>query len=359
MDLRCNQGKEHDLAVVLTGLILAILCNRDGKLSSLWRHMRNNYTQLLQHLPLENYEPQVVSRSHLPILISKVSGTVFDRLIFAEYGVKLSKKQRKWFAIDSKELKGSIKKGEKRGEAVVQAVEQETQTIGAQNYYAGNKESEIEKSRELIKENGLLSEKISFDALHCNPKTLAMMAEKGIYVVGLKNNQEKLQESVNEVIATVKPTFEARTIDKQSGRVEVRSYEIYDLQGMKREARWEKSQIKIAIRVIRKTTRVESGKETLEESLYLSNEATNPAEVCRAIRRHWQVEVTNNLRDTTLAEDDLCVKDTTINRVMAGVRTLCLALLRKTGCANKKEQMEDFGDNFRMLINWLKSIQFL
>jgi predicted transposase YbfD/YdcC len=347
------------VAVVLAGVILALLSNRDGNLSSLWRHMRNNYAQLLQHLPLENYPCGVVSRPHLPILLSKVCGTVFDRLIFAEYGVKLSKKQRKWFAIDSKELKGSIKKGEKRGEAVVQAVEHETQAIQGQNYYAGNKESEIEKSRELIKEGGLLGEKVSFDALHCNPKTLAMMAEKGSYVVGLKGNQEKLQEAVNEEIAKIKPIYEDVTQEKQCGRVEVRKYEIYDLQRMNKDVRWETSQIKIAIRVRRKTTWVEGGKETVEESLYLSNKVANPAEVCRAIRRHWQVEVNNNVRDTTLAEDKLCVKEPTINRVMAGVRTLVLALLRKTGCANKKEQMEDFGDNFRMLINWLKSIRFL
>jgi|GEM_PF-5325810 len=124
--------------------------------------MRNNYAQLLQHLPLEDDNPAVVSRSHLPIILSKVSGRVFDRLIFAEYGIKLSKKQRRWFATRSKELKGSIKKGEKRGEAVVQVVEHETQAIQNQNYYAGNKESEIEKSRELIKEGGLLSQKSAF-----------------------------------------------------------------------------------------------------------------------------------------------------------------------------------------------------
>ncbi len=82
-------------------------------------------------------------------------------------------------------------------------------------------------------------------------------------------------------------------------------------------------------------------------------------EICRAIRRHWQVEVTNNLRDTTLAEDKLCVKEPTVNRVMAGVRTLVLSLLRKTGCVNKKEQMDNFADNFGLLINWLKSIHFL
>lgn len=321
--------------------------------------MRNNYAELLQHLPLDDYERGVVSRPHLPILLGKVSRKVFERLIFAEYAIKLNRKERKWFAVDSKELKGSIKKGDKRGEAVVQAVEHETQTIQAQDYYAGNKESEIEKSRELIKENGLLGEKVSFDALHCNPKTLAMMAEKGSYVVGLKNNQVKLQEAVNATIARNKPIYQTATEEKQCGRVEVRKYEVYSLEGMSQEVRWEKSQIKRAIRVIRETTAVEGGKETLEESLYLSNEVRNPAESCRAIRRHWQVEVTNNMRDTTLAEDKLCAKEPAVSRVMAGVRTLVLALLRKTGCSNKKEQMDDFADNFSLLINWLKSIHFL
>lgn len=111
--------------------------------------------------------------------------------------------------------------------------------------------------------------------------------------------------------------------------------------------------------MVRETTEVERGKHTREESLYLSNDAANPAEVCRAIRRHWQVEVNNNLRDTTLAEDQLCVKEPTVNRVMAGVRTLASALLRLTGCVNKKAQLDDFADNFGILINWLKSIHFL
>jgi len=71
------------------------------------------------------------------------------------------------------------------------------------------------------------------------------------------------------------------------------------------------------------------------------------------------VEVTNNMRDTTLAEDKLCVKEPTVNRVMAGVRTLVLSLLRLTGCRNKKAQLDNFADDFGYLICWLKSIQFL
>ena len=359
MDLRDNRGQEHEIAVVLMGVILAILSNRDGNLSSLHRHMENRYDLLLQELKLENYHRQVVSRSHLPIVLSKVSWKVFNQLIFQDFGIKLSKKQRKWFAIDGKEMRGSIKKGDKRGEAVVQAVEQATSGIQSQNYYAGNKESEIESARKLLKESGLLAEKVTLDALHCNPETLELIAEKGIYIVGLKDNQEKLTEAVKEAIARNKPIYEVETLEKQSGRVETRRYEIYEIGEMEKAERWEKSQIKRAIRVMRERMELKTGKESREESLYLTNEVGKVEEICQAIRRHWQVEVSNNLRDTTLAEDQLCVKEPTVNRVMAGVRTLVLSLLRLTGCQNKKAQLDSFADDFGYLIYWLKSIQFL
>ena len=102
-------AKRRDVAVILMGVILAILSNRDGNLSSVRRHMKNHYAQLLQELQLDNYHRQVVSRSHLPIVLSKVSWKVFNQLIFANFGVKLNKKHRKWFAIDGKEMRGSIK----------------------------------------------------------------------------------------------------------------------------------------------------------------------------------------------------------------------------------------------------------
>ena len=326
MDLRDNRGKEHDLAVVLMGVILAMLSHRDGNLSSLHRHMENHYALLLQELKLENYHRQVVSRSHLPILLSKVSWKVFNQLIFANFGIKLNKKQRKWFAIDGKEMRGSIKKGDKRGEAVVQAVEHETRSIQSQNYYAGNKESEIKSARQLLKESGLLAEKVTLDALHCNPETLEIIAEKGSYIVGLKDNQEKLKEAVNEAIKRSKPIYTVEKSEKQSGRVETRRYEIYEIGEIEKAERWEKSQIKRVIRVIRERMELRTGKESREESLYLTNETGKEKEICQAIRKHWQVEVSNNMRDTTLGEDQLCVKEPTVNRVMAGVRTLVLSL---------------------------------
>jgi len=168
LDLRDNRGKRHDLAVVLIGVGLALLSNRDGSLSSVHRHLQKRYGQLMAVLGLK--PSKAVSRSQLPIILEKVSVAVFDRLLFETYGLKLSEEQRKWFAVDGKELRGSIHSGAKRGEAVVQVIEHETRQFHSQSYYAGDKESEVPAVRALLKEGGLCSEKISLDALHCKPK---------------------------------------------------------------------------------------------------------------------------------------------------------------------------------------------
>ena len=44
---------------------------------------------------------------------------------------------------------------------------------------------------------------------------------------------------------------------------------------------------------------------------------------------------------------------------MAGMRTIAVTILQQTGCQNKKEQLEDFADNFDKLIVTLKTFNFL
>ncbi len=195
LDLRDNRGKRHDLAIILLEVTLAILSNRDGKMSSIDRHLQRHHNQLLEFLDVE--PRRCVSRSHLPIVLEKVSVTEFDGLIFESYGLKLSAKQKKWFAIDGKELRGSIEKGARRGEVVVHAVAHETGATHSQDYYNGRKESEVKTARHLMEKNDLLGQKISLDALHCKPKTLEPIVKaKGKYVVGLKKNQRELFAAV-------------------------------------------------------------------------------------------------------------------------------------------------------------------
>ncbi len=163
LDLRDNRGKRHDLAVVLVGVMLALLSNRDGNLSSIQRYVKNHYERLTEVLGVE--KKRAVSRSQLPNILAQVSVAVFDRLLFADYGIKLNAAEKQWFAIDGKELRGSIEKGSKRGEAIVQAVAHSGLQVAAQKYYAGEKESEVPTVRKLLEGNGLSQQKVSLDAL--------------------------------------------------------------------------------------------------------------------------------------------------------------------------------------------------
>jgi hypothetical protein len=80
LDLRDSRGKRHDLAVILVGVTLAVLSNRDGCLSSIHRYLVNHYEQLSEVLGVEKRRP--VSRSQLPRILEKVAVGVFANLIF-------------------------------------------------------------------------------------------------------------------------------------------------------------------------------------------------------------------------------------------------------------------------------------
>lgn len=304
LDLRDNRGKRHELAVVLVGVTLAILSNRDGCLSSIHRHVQNHYKKLAVVLGIE--DKQAVSRSQLPLILEKVSVTVFDALLFANYGVKLSRQERKWFGLDGKELRGSIEKGNKRGEAMVQAVAHDNCRTVGQDYYSGEKESEVPVVRKLLGKDDLASQKISLDALHCKPLTLGLINESGgKYLVGLKENQKQLKKQINRAMENQAILLEIKEQEKSHGRIELRKYEFYDVLEMEKDERWKMCQIKTAIKVMREREELKSGKNSCEESYYVTNEVGKYEELAQAIRRHWQVETNNHIRDVSLREDQM------------------------------------------------------
>lgn len=304
LDLRDNRGKRHELAVVLVGVVIALLSNRDGNLSSIHRHLKNRYEKLVAVLGVE--KKRAVSRAQLPLILAGVSVLVFDQLLFENYGLKLNEAEREWFAVDGKELRGSIETGAKRGEAVVQVVSHWQQQTVAQDYYSGEKQSEVAAVRQLLKQDVLAGQKISLDALHCKPATLAVITQKkGKYLVGLKANQKELSRQIKRVIAGQAHLWKTGTVEKGHGRIESREYEFYDVLEMKKDERWQSSQIKTAVRVKRERVELKSGKTSLEQAYYLTNIVGSYEELSHAIRRHWAVETSNHIRDVSLKEDQM------------------------------------------------------
>lgn len=304
LDLRDNRGKRHDLAVVLVGVMLALLSNRDGNLSSIQRYVRNHYERLVEVLGVE--KKRAVSRSQLPNILAEVSVSVFDSLLFANYGIKLNAAEKKWFALDGKELRGSIETGNKRGAAIVQAVGHASLEVAAQAYYSGDKESEVPVVRKLLEGNGLATQKISFDALHCKPKTLEIIiGEGGKYLVGLKENQKELKKQISLAMANQSCLMRLKTEEKGHGRIETRIYWFYDMLEIRKNERWKECQIKTAIKVQRERLELKTKKTSVEESFYITNEIGRYEELAQAVRNHWQVETNNQIRDVSLKEDKM------------------------------------------------------
>jgi hypothetical protein len=72
----------------------------------------------------------------------KVDVVIFNEFVLSFFGIKLTANQKEWFASDGKELRGSILKGDTRGQAVVQVVSHKNRMVYKQGFYNGKKESE-------------------------------------------------------------------------------------------------------------------------------------------------------------------------------------------------------------------------
>jgi hypothetical protein len=137
LDLRDERGKRHELAFVLLGLTIGLLRKRDGQLSSIHRSMKNTNESLCEALGID--KKVVISRAQLPRVLQKVDLSLFEQVLFDNYGIELDEKEKEWFSGDGKELRGSIEKGEKRGQALVQLVRHSDGEVLGQSSYNGRK----------------------------------------------------------------------------------------------------------------------------------------------------------------------------------------------------------------------------
>ena len=357
LDSRDNRGKVHSIALVLSGLVLALCCGRDGKLSSLHRHMVNQFVPLCQLTHQVNKRP--ISRAQLPLLLAKVNGELFARLLFDWFGVSLEPGQKHWFALDGKDLRGSVEPGHTRGEACVSVLAHESEQIVGQAYYNGSKQSEKPTVSQLLNDTGLYNQQLTLDALHLNPLIVNAINEAGgVYIIGLKANQEQLYRYA--ICATLVGSASYQRADepvRAHGRVEQRSYACFVVSQPALALRWQSSGLLTLIRVRRNRQGLQGGKPSEETSYFVSNSPAGSQsqadELFDALRQHWRIEAMHHVRDVTLSEDALRTGKQSVTRIMSSLRTLIINLLRRTGCKNMIAQLESFADKFPTLLYFM------
>jgi len=333
VDKRDNRGKRHNLAFILTGMLIALL--RSGKrlnMASIHRWMQREHAQLVAETGSESRK--AISDVQLRRVLAGLDYSLYNQVNQTYFGKSVSGSEGFWQAMDGKELKGSIDglKGEKRGENVVRTVSHQDLQSRIIGFYQGKKESEKTVVKNYFDQQITLAGGYSLDALHCYPTLLETIAEKkGIYLVQVKNNQQKLLEECEHIGQHLpcKETFE--TIDKAHGRLEIRQAKLYEVNVECLEQRWHKTQLQTLIVLDRQRLRLKDGVKSQEKAYFITNQPlTGQAgvEVFEAIRKHWSVETDNHVRDVTLGEDYIRCKESNRIRAMACMINIGLNLMR-------------------------------
>lgn len=362
-DLRDNRGKRHSLALVIAGFVLATLVGRQ-KLSSIHRFIVNRAAWLGELTQTETSRP--ISRAHLPRLLDGLDWPVLNGLVERCFGVRVRHgEEQPWVAVDGKALRGTLDAGDKQN--VILAVGHGTREVVAQARQRGDKSSEIPEVRRLLKDSGLEKKKVSLDAHHFNPITMAQIHQAdGLYLVQAKENQPVFLQQCQALRRESVALAEALVHDKANGRVTTRRAQLFSLASLALDSRWDGSGLSALLVVERETVEVPTQKTRFDTSYYVSNTVPEHAkagplagELAQAVRGHWGVESNNWIRDATFGEDGVKTKAGNQAQVMGLLRGLAIELIRKTMPKNFQAAIETFVDSPDALESMLLQVKFL
>ena len=195
-----------------------------------------------------------------------------------------------------------------------------------------SKTNEIPVAQNLLKGMDLHGCIVTFDAMHTQTDTIAVITgQKGEYVGGLKGNQEGLLEAVSSRF-TDKKKEEIRkkavhyyeTSEKSHNQVEIRRF--YLLPAKCGKEAW--AGLKSFILFEKYTCNVVTGEEHTEQRFYITS-LKDVTLAAHAIRGHWEVE--NSLHwhlDYSFGEDDQTTMDQTAFRNLSLMNKLVLSLCK-------------------------------
>lgn len=319
--------------------------------------MVNHLSSLCQLTQQADQQP--ISRPQLPLLLAKVNGKLFARLLFEWFGLKLEPDQKRWFALDGKDLRGNIQPGHTRGQACVSVLAHESEELIGPAYYSGTKESEKPTVRQLLNDEGLYSQPITLDAIHINPLTInGIEGAGGVYIIGLKANQAQLYRyGICRSLMGVAIYERSDKTIRGHGRVEQRRYACFTISPAALAPRWQAAGLVTLTQVIGKRQGLRGESASEETSYFVSN--SEPANQCQAdelfdaIRQHWRIEAMHHLRDVTFLEDALRTGKQAVSRLISSLRTLVINLLRRNESRNMSAQLEDFANRFPTLLQFM------
>ena len=361
-DPRDNRGKRHNLSFTITAVILAILSDR-STMSGIHRFIKNKIEWLKDILDRPLAYP--VSRAQLPRIIAAVEFEELNKHVEKFFGANIELVDGEWTAVDGKTLRGTITDKKTRAhenEKIVIAVGHQSQQTTYQRPIVYGESSEIEAVRQLLLDTDLSAQKVTLDALHIQFETLEIIhLHGGHFIVQVKNNQLTLCNILKDIAQIKTPNVIIQTSENNRGRQETRTGSFFSLEQVQFDEKWQNCGFKTLIVVDRKRKESPTDEESEGRYYYLSNQesAEYERELFTAIRKHWQVEVNNHIRDVTLKEDHVKTKDKNQGQILSLLRTLALNVVKEVSPGNVKKAMHKFADCPDFFVQCLKRVNFL
>ena len=336
-DSRQPRGKRYPLKSILALAAAAMLCGYRSY-SAIAEWGRNYGQDLARALGFTHDKTPCASTLH----------TIFrnlDRQCF-EYGLGLwaesvieetSGQEFECASVDGKSLRGSQKQGA-RAAHLLSALSHRLGLTLCQKAVP-DETNEIGVVLELLRGLILDGKVITVDALLTQKKLAeAILAQRGHYLMAVKENQTELLEWIRSVLDEphwfCERADEADTVDIGHGRIEHRK--IVSSSALTGSELWPgmKQVFKIERTVIKKKSGV-GRQEVVYCVTSLSREQARAEQLLKMSRRHWHIENKSHwVRDVTYDEDRSQVRCGSIPQVMAALRNAAIGLMRCAGETN-------------------------
>ena len=353
-DHRRKQGKRYELEHILLFSILAILSGATSY-REIHKFIVTHYDTLNKIFGL-NWK-RMPAHTTIRNIIQGTSGSELEQN-FREYSQELAESdgEKQCISCDGKVLRGSFDHFEdQKAVQILTAFMSDGHLILAHEEIA-TKTNEIPTAQKLMEELGLSGYIYTFDALHCQEKTLKAAEESGNdAIVQVKANQKTLFNDCQTMVETTTPAeVYQEPVTKTRNRIESRKVEIFIDPILTHAEKWHL--VKVVVKVERSRqlfdTKTKSWKNSDETSFYISTIVLSAQEFCQAIRNHWGIENRNHyVRDVTMGEDKSRIR--TNPNIFAKLRSFALNILRKNNVENVS--LELFGNcmNLDNVLNYV------
>lgn len=286
-DPRGGNAPRHKFCDLMTISLLCALCGGETAVDmEHFGQMKEDF--LREFLELPHGIPCHDAYSRLFRLMKPTSFQGFFDKFRADFAAGAEEEPA--IAIDGTEMRRSFDKaaGQSNMNIVTAFAHGARLTLGIAESAKGG--GEILALRELIKMLDIPGITITADALHCQRETCELIVQEGgDYCLQLKGNQGEMLADVRAFVDDQDTYYidEYNSIDGDHGRIEERSYRVYDVpQYLVETHDW--PHLKVFVHVASKRTA--DDKVSHSERIYLLSRQHTAQAAATLIRGHWQIE---------------------------------------------------------------------